>query len=134
MTGVQTCALPISEDRARPAVVGAELGDTIRASCRSDGSVDLAAALTTCADLFTRHGGHAGAAGFELPSGRWEAFRERFEAIAATSVPPDPRTVLRIDLAVPALEVDYRLLRDLAASRPTAPATQSRSWPCSASL
>jgi single-stranded-DNA-specific exonuclease len=114
-------AARLAEDRARPAVVGAELGDTIRASCRSDGSVDLAAALTTCSDLFTRHGGHAGAAGFEIPSGRWEAFRERFEAIAATAVPPDPRTVLRIDLAVPAMEVDYRLLRDLASLSPFGP-------------
>jgi single-stranded-DNA-specific exonuclease len=114
-------AARLAEDRARPAVVGADLGDTIRASCRSDGSVDLAAALTTCADLFTRHGGHAGAAGFELPAGRWEAFRERFEAIAATAVPADPRAVLRIDLAVPALDVDYRLLRDLAGLSPYGP-------------
>jgi single-stranded-DNA-specific exonuclease len=114
-------AARLAEDRARPAVVGAELGDTIRASCRSDGSVDLAAALTTCADLFTRHGGHAGAAGFEIPADRWNAFVERFEAIAATSIPPDPRVVLRIDLAVPALDVDYRLLRELAGLSPYGP-------------
>jgi single-stranded-DNA-specific exonuclease len=114
-------AARLAEDRARPAVVGADLGATIRASCRSDGSVDLAAALTTCADLFTRHGGHAGAAGFELPAERWEAFRERFEAIAATAVPADPRAVLRIDLAIPALDVDYRLLRDLAGLSPYGP-------------
>ena len=87
-------AARLAEDRARPAVVGAELGDTIRASCRSDGSVDLGAALESCADLFTRHGGHAGAAGFELPADRWPEFIERFEAIAAEAVPPDPRAVL----------------------------------------
>lgn len=114
-------AARLADDRARPAVVGAELGDTIRASCRSDGSVDLAAALTDCADLFTRHGGHAGAAGFEIPAARWPAFVERFEAIAALAVPADPRTVLRIDLALPALEVDYRLLRELAGLIPYGP-------------
>jgi single-stranded-DNA-specific exonuclease len=114
-------AARLAEDRARPAVVGAELGDTIRASCRSDGSVDLGAALTACADLFTRHGGHAGAAGFELPADRWPEFVERFEAIAALAVPPDPRSVLRIDLAVPALDVDYRLLRELAGLTPYGP-------------
>ncbi len=75
------------EDRNRPAIVGAELGDTIRASCRSDGSVDLGAALEQCADLFTRYGGHAGAAGFELPAERWDAFVERFESIAADRRP-----------------------------------------------
>lgn len=114
-------AARLADDRARPAVVGAELGDTIRASCRSDGSVDLAAALTDCADLFTRHGGHAGAAGFEIPAGRWPEFVERFEEIAALAVPADPRTVLRIDLALPALDVDYRLLRELASLTPYGP-------------
>jgi single-stranded-DNA-specific exonuclease len=114
-------AARLAEDRARPAVVGAELGDTIRASCRSDGSVDLAAALEACADLFTRHGGHAGAAGFELPASRWPSFIERFEAIAAVAVPPDPRAELRIDLAVPALDVDYRLYRDLGGLAPYGP-------------
>jgi single-stranded-DNA-specific exonuclease len=114
-------AARLAEDRARPAVVGTEIGEMIRASCRSDGSVDLAAALTDCADLFTRHGGHSGAAGFELPATRWPAFVERFEAIAATRVPTDPRAVLAIDLAVPALDVDYRLFRELGGLRPYGP-------------
>ncbi len=111
----------LAEDRARPAVVGAELGEVVRASCRSDGSIDLGAALESCADLFTRHGGHAAAAGFELPAARWPEFVERFEAIAATAVPADPRAVLVIDLAVPALDVDYRLLRELAGLTPYGP-------------
>ena len=59
-------AARLAEDRGRPAVVGADLGDVVRASCRSDGSLDLGAALERCADLFIRFGGHAGAAGFEL--------------------------------------------------------------------
>jgi single-stranded-DNA-specific exonuclease len=109
------------DDRARPAVVAAELGETVRASLRSDGSVDLGAALAACADLFTRHGGHAGAAGFEMPAGRWDEFVERFEAIAAQAVPPDPRAVLRIDLALPALDVDYGLLRELGGLTPYGP-------------
>ncbi len=114
-------AARLAEDRARPAVVGTELGDTIRASCRSDGTVDLGAALEQCADLFTRHGGHAGAAGFEIPATRWPEFIERFEAIALAHVPPDPRAVLRIDMAVPALDVDYRLLRELGGLVPYGP-------------
>ena len=114
-------AARLVEDRARPAVVGTELGETIRASCRSDGSVDLASALNECADLFTRHGGHAGAAGFELLAARWPEFVERFEAIAATHVPTDPRAVLAIDLAVKALDVDYRLFRELRGLRPYGP-------------
>ncbi len=102
------------EDLGRPAVVGAELGDVIRASCRSDGRLDLGAALTSCGDLFVRHGGHAGAAGFEIETERWPAFVERFGAIAGRSTPADPRRPIVIDLALPAREIDYALHRGLA--------------------
>jgi single-stranded-DNA-specific exonuclease len=112
----------LTDDLGRPAVVGADLGDVVRASCRSDGSLDLGAALARCADLFIRHGGHAGAAGFEIPTERWPSFVERFLAIAAEAgVPPDPRRALRIDLAIPALDVDYALHRELAALAPHGP-------------
>ncbi|HSL33081.1 MAG TPA: single-stranded-DNA-specific exonuclease RecJ [Candidatus Limnocylindrales bacterium] len=106
------------DELGRPAIVGAQLGDVIRASCRSDGSLDLGAALEACADLFNRHGGHAGAAGFEIAADRWPAFVERFEAIAAGHVPPDPRRIVDIDLALPAGDVDYALHRGLARLAP----------------
>jgi single-stranded-DNA-specific exonuclease len=114
-------AARLAEDRGRPAVVGAELGDLVRASCRSDGSLDLAAALERCADLFIRFGGHAGAAGFELPADRWDAFRERFLRLAGEAEPPDPRVTISIDLALPAIDVDYGLYRELAGLAPTGP-------------
>jgi single-stranded-DNA-specific exonuclease len=109
------------DELGRPAIVGAELGDVVRASCRSDGTLDLGAALEACADLFTRHGGHAGAAGFEIPAERWPAFVERFEALAADTVPADPRRSVRIDLALPAPDVDYPLHRGLSRLAPCGP-------------
>jgi single-stranded-DNA-specific exonuclease len=109
------------EDRGRPAVVGAELGSVIRASCRSDGSLDLGETLEQCRDLFLRYGGHAGAAGFEIESDRWSAFEERFLALAAQAVPPDPRVSVAIDLALPALDVDYALFRELGGLAPCGP-------------
>jgi len=114
-------AARLAEDRGRPAVVGAELGDVIRASCRSDGTLDLAAALEQCSDLFSRFGGHAGAAGFELAAARWDEFTERFTTLAATAVPRDPRLALAVDIAMPALDVDYALHRDLARLEPCGP-------------
>jgi single-stranded-DNA-specific exonuclease len=114
-------AARLADDRARPAVVGTELGDTIRASCRSGGALDLGATLETCGDLFIRHGGHAGAAGFEIRASDWDRFVERFSALAEVTVPPDPRPVLAIDLAIPALDVDYALQRDLAGLAPYGP-------------
>ncbi|MBA2382284.1 MAG: hypothetical protein H0V73_09265 [Chloroflexi bacterium] len=106
-------ASKLVEDHGRPAIVGAELGDTIRASCRSDGRLDLGAALDACGSLFLRHGGHAGAAGFEIASERWAEFVVTFDALAERAIPDDPRLPLAIDLAMPALEVDYALHRDL---------------------
>ncbi len=106
------------DDLGRPAIVGAELGPVIRASCRSDGTLDLGAALEQCAPLFLRYGGHAGAAGFEIATERWPEFVEQFGAIAATRAPTDPRRALAIDLALPALEIDYALHRGLARLAP----------------
>jgi single-stranded-DNA-specific exonuclease len=106
------------DELGRPAVVGAELGPVIRASCRSDGSLDLGAALEACADLFVRHGGHAGAAGFEILTEQWPAFVQRFSAIAANSTPRDPRRAVGIDIAVLGRDADYALHRSLARLAP----------------
>jgi single-stranded-DNA-specific exonuclease len=111
----------LAEDLGRPAVVGANLGELVRGSCRSDGTLDLGAALEQCADLFLRHGGHAGAAGFELPAANWSTFRERFLELAAATSAIDRRPVARIDLAIPAVAADYHLLRDLANIGPCGP-------------
>jgi single-stranded-DNA-specific exonuclease len=109
------------EDLGLPAVVGANLEGVVRASCRSDGSLDVGATLEACADLFTRYGGHAGAAGFELPVDRWEAFRERFADLVASGPRPDTRPILRLDVALAAIDVDYSLHRDLARLAPCGP-------------
>ncbi|MEO5964912.1 MAG: single-stranded-DNA-specific exonuclease RecJ [Candidatus Limnocylindrales bacterium] len=108
----------LADETGRPAVVGTRLGDVIRASCRGDGRVNLAETLTACADLFIRFGGHAAAAGFELPADRWDAFVARFLEAARASAPVDARPPLAVDLALPAAYVDYGLYRDLARLAP----------------
>ncbi|HKF86407.1 MAG TPA: DHHA1 domain-containing protein, partial [Candidatus Limnocylindrales bacterium] len=108
----------LADETGRPTVVGTPLGDVIRASCRSDGRVNLAETLAACADLFLRFGGHAAAAGFELPAERWDAFTERFLEAAAANAPTDARPPLAVDLALPAAYVDYTLYRDLARLAP----------------
>ena len=103
----------LADERRRPAIVGAELGSVIRASCRGAGELHLADALAACGDLLLRHGGHAGAAGFEIRTEDWPAFRERFLALAAKAPPADPVPAQAIDLVVRARDVDYALHRDL---------------------
>jgi single-stranded-DNA-specific exonuclease len=116
-------AARLAEERGRPAVVGTELGGVVRASCRSAGGFDLAAALEKCGDLFVRHGGHPGAAGFELPVENWDAFRARFLALAADGTPPieDARPELQVDLVMSAPDVDYAFLAELGRLAPTGP-------------
>jgi single-stranded-DNA-specific exonuclease len=108
----------LAEERRRPAIVGADLGPIVRASCRSAGGLHLADALMACSDLLIRHGGHAGAAGFEIATERWPEFRERFLALAAAQPPPDPVPSLDVSLMVRAREVDYALHKDLRRGEP----------------
>jgi single-stranded-DNA-specific exonuclease len=83
--------------------------------------MDLGATLEQCGDLFIRYGGHAGAAGFELATDRWDEFAARFLALAAVAAPADPRVALPIDLALPARDVDYALYREFAGLTPAGP-------------
>ena len=117
-------ASKFAEDRGRPAVVGTTVGEVIRASCRSARGFDLAAALESCSDLLLRYGGHPGAAGFEVTPGNWEPLRQRLLTLAEVSLPAletDRRAELLIDLALPAADVDYGLIRELDSLAPTGP-------------
>ena len=126
-------AARLVEDRGRPAVVGADLGDVVRASCRSDGSLDLGATLERCADLFIRFGGHAGAAGFEIATDRWDEFRERFLALAAESRPAGPAARRsRSTSRCPRSTSTTRSTASWPGSRRAARATPTRSSPSSA--
>jgi single-stranded-DNA-specific exonuclease len=128
-------AAKLVDETGRAAVVATDTGGLLRASCRSGGNLDLAAALEACADLFERHGGHPGAAGFELAAERWDAFVERFTLVAAALAAPgdgagdrdgaepgaDARRRLVVDLALEPTAVDYALVRDFGRLEPTGP-------------
>jgi single-stranded-DNA-specific exonuclease len=118
---VGLAAARLTEETGRPAVVGAELGPVVRASCRSGPGFDLAALLAGCGDLFLRYGGHPGAAGFEISTERWPAFVERFAALVEAVGPPNPRPVLPVDLVLRPAGIDYGLVRELALLAPTGP-------------
>lgn len=118
---VGLAAARLAEETGRPAVVGAELGPVVRASCRAGPGFDLAGLLEACAGLFLRYGGHPGAGGFEIASERWPDFVERFSALVEAAGPADPRPTLSIDLVLPPAAVDYGLVRELALLAPTGP-------------
>ncbi len=112
------------DETGRPAVVASPIdpeSGLLRASCRGPQSWNLAEALIACDDLLVRHGGHAAAAGFDIEADRWPEFERRFLSLAAAAPPRPGRTELRLDIVLPATEVDYRLVRELEMLEPTGP-------------
>lgn len=67
----------IADETGYPTVILSWQGDTMTGSARSGGNVDIHAALTECADILTRFGGHKAAAGMTLETRNAEAFRRR---------------------------------------------------------
>ena len=114
----------LAEERGRPAVVATEIDGVIRASCRSAAGIDLPATLAECADLFIRHGGHPGAAGFEIAGRALGRVPRAVPGDLVTNAAPpssDPRPELKVDLVVPGPEVDYAFLAELRRLDPTGP-------------
>lgn len=73
-------ASKLSEAHCRPAVVIERGAEYSRGSARSGGLLDIHAALSQSAQLFTHFGGHAAAAGFTLPTERIEDLRNELMA------------------------------------------------------
>lgn len=109
----------LAEERGRPAVVFSNSVEPWRGSARSAGGFDLAASFSALADLFERFGGHAAAAGCNLPAGRYTEFVERMGRLGETLRATEPELLL--DLVVPSADVDYDLLRELALLDPVGP-------------
>jgi len=65
----------------RPTIILMQSGDRAVGSARSVQGFDLYAALQQCADLFHTYGGHAYAAGLQMPLANVAPFTERFEQI-----------------------------------------------------
>jgi single-stranded-DNA-specific exonuclease len=114
----------LAEDTGRAAIVATVTdpdAGLMRGSCRAPAGFGLAEALIQCADLLVRHGGHSGAAGFDIEKARWPEFAARFTAIALERDLPSGPPELAVDLVVPADAVDYDLVREMAILAPTGP-------------
>lgn len=114
----------LADETGRPAVVASPIdpeAGLLRASCRGPQTWSLAEALVACEDLLVRHGGHAAAAGFDIEAERWPEFERRFLDLAAAAPRPHGPAELRLDIVLPATEVDYRLVHELEMLQPTGP-------------
>ena len=103
----------------RPVVALAIEDGVARGSCRSIEDFDLIRGLTRCGNLLTKYGGHAMAAGLELPVDRVGEFRACFnEACRAALQGHDLRPIQRIDAWTDLAGVDLALLEALERMRP----------------
>lgn len=80
----------IAEKYAYPTVALSREGDTCVGSARSAGNVDIHKALSECADLFIRFGGHKQAAGLTIPSENVPAFIERLSEAVGKQTEGNP--------------------------------------------
>lgn len=94
-------ATRVVERYGRPALVISSDGEHAHGSGRSIRPFHLLNALESCADLFTRFGGHSHAVGFSLPSSRVPELRNHLDAYA--------RGCLTLEDLEPTLEFDAAL-------------------------
>lgn len=94
-------AARLVEDLGRPVIIIERQDPVSRGSARSIPGFNILDALTSCADLFVRYGGHAAAAGFSIPSDQIDELDARVNAYAAHH--------LTDDLLVPSLAIDAEL-------------------------
>lgn len=79
---VGLAASRIKEKYYRPVLVGAETGDSIRASARSIEGFNMIKALEKVSKYLTRYGGHAGAAGLTVAATNYSGLKKDLELIA----------------------------------------------------
>ena len=122
---VGLAASRLVEDHGRPAVVIGIDGGEGKGSCRSIAGVHIAEALAECGDLLTKHGGHAMAAGFSIPSDRIAEFTDRLDAVVRArlgGIRPVPTVVVDAELEGDALSsrlaLELALLEPCGASNP----------------
>lgn len=87
----------IAEDFHKPAIILTESNGRAVGSARSVRGFDVYDAILKCRDLLYSYGGHAHAAGLQLPVESIEAFSHRFEEVVTAE--------LRKECEIPVLEV-----------------------------
>ncbi|RMH67323.1 MAG: single-stranded-DNA-specific exonuclease RecJ [Bacteroidetes bacterium] len=73
----------------RPTVMLCTVDGAAKGSARSIDGLNIFEALQSCADLLTRFGGHAHAAGLTLPVENISAFRDRLDDVVEAAMTPD---------------------------------------------
>jgi single-stranded-DNA-specific exonuclease len=112
-------ATRVVERYNRPTLVISRDGDEAHGSGRSIHAFHLLEAIESCAELFTRYGGHSHACGFSMPSANVPELRSRLGAFArARLTPADFEPVLDVEAELPLDEVTPALFTALSLLEP----------------
>jgi single-stranded-DNA-specific exonuclease len=102
-----------------PAIVISTCNGKGKGSGRSIEGIDLSFALSQCADLLDRYGGHPLAAGLTLPSSKIEAFTDRLTRVVDhLHRSMDSQPTITIDARVPITDVTPALMNELERMEP----------------
>ena len=95
-------------------------------SARTAGGYNIVEAISRCADLLTEYGGHADAAGFSVPAGNYDAFRDRLLADANRLLSDEDLTPrLEVDLVLQPSDVSLGTVSMLSDLGPFGPGNES---------
>jgi single-stranded-DNA-specific exonuclease len=112
-------ATRIVERYSRPALVISRDGEECHGSGRSIPAFHLLNALESCANIFSRYGGHAHAVGFSLPTSRLAELRIHLDEYAhARLTLADFEPILSLDAALPLEQVTPELFQALCRLEP----------------
>lgn len=104
-------ATKLTEKYLRPAIVMEQRKDVFVGSCRSIRAVNIVEVLTKVKDLLSHFGGHAAAAGFDLPKENLDAFilgiTSSIKIILGKDIPKD---LLSIDCELSQTDVSQKTL------------------------
>ena len=116
----------LTEKYYRPAVVLTKSSELITGSARSVTGFDIYKAVENCRDLLENFGGHTYAAGLSLKEENLEAFKERFQQIAAEEIIPEQMVPqIDIDAFLDLKEISPKFMSDLKKMSPFGPENQT---------
>jgi single-stranded-DNA-specific exonuclease len=109
----------------RPTIILTESNNKITGSARSVRGFDLYQAISSCADLLDKFGGHKYAAGLTLDFQNLDAFRTRFENVVSATITEELQIpVIEIDLEVPLKAITGKFFSILKQMAPFGPENQ----------
>ncbi|MBR1884095.1 MAG: single-stranded-DNA-specific exonuclease RecJ [Clostridia bacterium] len=102
----------------KPVILFTKENGVVRGSGRCPAGFSLYSAVSKCSDLLIQFGGHEHAAGMTIEEENIEKFAERFEEVAANSIPKDSREVLDIDMEIDKNDLNVRTVKDVFLIKP----------------